>query len=223
MPLQTVRVVVEDPSGSFATRGEVIASGQRATYTDKGSGIGDRKIVSITGIGREAPTMAQKARDRSLLRLLQRLESPDNPWLRNIWFNKTASSITWPETWFPNDFKYPKLSPAASERLSNDAKRLNPSQQIAVNAMLSKDPKNVITIIQGPPGTGKTSVIAFFVQMAVALGKTGIWLIAQSNVAVKNIAEKLSKVGFHDYRLLVSQDFIGDWWVTPSHSTSVIS
>lgn len=69
----------------------------------------------------------------------------------------------------------------------------------------------MITIIQGPPGTGKTSVIAFFVQMAVALGKSGIWLVAQSNVAVKNIAEKLSQVGFHDYRLLVSDSFIDDW------------
>jgi len=103
------------------------------------------------------------------------------------------------------------LTSAVCESLSESAKRLNGSQHTAVNAMLSKSSRNVITIIQGPPGTGKTSVIAFFVQMAVALGKSGIWLVAQSNVAVKNIAEKLSEVGFYDYRLLISDGFIDDW------------
>jgi regulator of nonsense transcripts 1 len=131
--------------------------------------------------------------------------------LQNIWFNKDADAISWPENWFSAASKYPPLSPALTQSLSDAAKRLNPSQQTAVNAMLSKSPKNVITIIQGPPGTGKTSVIAFYVQMAVALGQKGIWLVAQSNVAVKNIAEKLTSVGFQDYRLLVSQDFIDGW------------
>ncbi|KAL1674226.1 hypothetical protein EV122DRAFT_221090, partial [Schizophyllum commune] len=60
-----------------------------------------------------------------------------------------------------------------------------------------------------PPGTGKTS--AATVQQSIAAGKKGIWLVAQSNVAVKNIAEKLEKVGFHSYRLLVSMDFYHDW------------
>ncbi|KAK0193842.1 P-loop containing nucleoside triphosphate hydrolase protein [Armillaria mellea] len=74
--------------------------------------------------------------------------------------------------------------------------------------MLSPDP---ITLIQGPPGTGKTSVIAAFVHCALAEGKSGIWLIAQSNVAVKNIAEKLIKTNFKEWKLLVSQDFHYDW------------
>ncbi|KAJ3570491.1 hypothetical protein NP233_g4370 [Leucocoprinus birnbaumii] len=209
---EEVRVVVEDASGSFAARGKVdAASGRLATFSDNGLGIGNRHITSIIGIGRSAPTAAEVARDRSLLRLLQGLDSPDNSWLQNIWFNKDASAISWPDEWFSNATKYPTLPTMVTESLTEDAKRLNPSQQIAVNAMLSKNSKNVITIIQGPPGTGKTSVIAFFVQMAIALGKKGIWLVAQSNVAVKNIAEKLSKVGFHDYRLLVSEDFIAGW------------
>ncbi|TRM64360.1 hypothetical protein BD626DRAFT_400681, partial [Schizophyllum amplum] len=63
----------------------------------------------------------------------------------------------------------------------------------------------------GPPGTGKTSVIAATVQQSITSGGGGIWLVAQSNVAVKNIAEKLEKVGFHDYRLLVSRDFYEEW------------
>lgn len=185
--------------------------GKRAAFHGEGPSIGGRKIISIVGIGRDGPTAADVARNRSLLRLLQGADSPDNAWLQNIWFNKDPDAISWPDNWFSTASKYPALPPAITESLSENAKQLNPSQQIAVNAMLSKNPKNVITIIQGPPGTGKTSVIAFFVQMAVALGKKGLWLVAQSNVAVKNIAEKLSKVGFEDYRLLVSEDFFAGW------------
>jgi regulator of nonsense transcripts 1 len=43
-----------------------------------------------------------------------------------------------------------------------------------------------------------------------------VWLVAQSNVAVKNIAEKLDKVGFRDFKLLVSKDFHYDWYVVPA-------
>lgn len=204
---------MEDTSGSFAARGRVDASGRLAVFDDGGLGIGNRIIKSIVGLGREPPTAADQARDTSLLRLLQRVESPKNPWLQNIWFNKDAGSISWPKTWFSNVPKYPSLLPPVTADLFDAAQKLNPSQQIAVNAMLSKDPEHVVTIIQGPPGTGKTSVIAFFVQMAIALGMKGIWLIAQSNVAVKNIAEKLMKVGFRDYRLLVSDDFKKGWSV----------
>lgn len=45
-----------------------------------------------------------------------------------------------------------------------------------------------------------------------------IWVVAQSNIAVKNIAEKLYSCNFRDFRLLVSGDFINDWWVECSLS-----
>lgn len=86
-------------------------------------------------------------------------------------------------------------------------------------------------------GVGKTSVIAEFVQSAINSGRTGIWLVAavslsapfrysshideQSNVAVKNIAEKLAKVGFMDWRLLVSRDFHFDWLVLVSYRVNL--
>lgn len=38
-----------------------------------------------------------------------------------------------------------------------------------------------------------------------------IWIVAQSNVAVKNVAEKLADSEFLDFRLLVSKDFHFDW------------
>jgi hypothetical protein len=39
-----------------------------------------------------------------------------------------------------------------------------------------------------------------------------VWIAAQSNVAVKNIAEKLVKVGV-PFRLLVSKEFHFEWSV----------
>jgi len=42
-------------------------------------------------------------------------------------------------------------------------------------------------------------------------GSNTIWVIAQSNVAVKNVAEKLVDSGFVDFKLLVSKDFHFDW------------
>ena len=65
---------------------------------------------------------------------------------------------------------------------------------------------------QGPPGTGKTTVIAAVVHSKVAEDPSNtVWVIAQSNVAVKNVAEKLVDSGFLDFKLLVSRDFHFDW------------
>ena len=38
-----------------------------------------------------------------------------------------------------------------------------------------------------------------------------VWVVAQSNIAVKNIAEKLYSSQFRDFRLLVSAEFLYDW------------
>ncbi|KIK19672.1 hypothetical protein PISMIDRAFT_658785, partial [Pisolithus microcarpus 441] len=38
-----------------------------------------------------------------------------------------------------------------------------------------------------------------------------VWIVAQSNVAVKNIAEKFARIDFYDFALLVSKEFHFDW------------
>ncbi|KAF8126927.1 P-loop containing nucleoside triphosphate hydrolase protein [Boletus edulis] len=88
---------------------------------------------------------------------------------------------------------------------------LNSSQKKAIRCMLDQTDSSRTTIIQGPPGTGKTTVIASYVLTAVSAGRSGIWLIAQSNVAVKNIAEKLADFGLTHWKLLVSDDFYVHW------------
>ena len=55
-------------------------------------------------------------------------------------------------------------------------------------------------------------MIAAVIQNKVAEHPSNtVWVIAQSNVAVKNVAEKLVESGFSDFKLLVSSDFHFDW------------
>ncbi|EIW84319.1 hypothetical protein CONPUDRAFT_50679 [Coniophora puteana RWD-64-598 SS2] len=77
--------------------------------------------------------------------------------------------------------------------------------------MLSELDAHRLGVFWGPPGSGKTTVIASYVLTALAHGKSFIWLIAQSNVAVKNIAEKLLDFDLHNWKLLVSKDFFQHW------------
>ncbi|KAH9850369.1 P-loop containing nucleoside triphosphate hydrolase protein [Lenzites betulinus] len=159
-----------------------------------------RAITSITTQGRDAPTRAEQQREITMLRALQgKEELSDSPFLKYIF--EQSDQFTWPETFPVSD----TIPPIVSTR------PLNGSQEKAVEAMLSNDNNQRLLIIQGPPGSGKTSVIAAFVTSAITAGASGIWLVAQSNIAVKNIAEKLVDVGFDNWRLLVSQGFHFGW------------
>jgi len=61
----------------------------------------------------------------------------------------------------------------------------------------------------GPPGTGKTTTIAAAAATWVDRG-VPCWIIAQSNVGVKNIAQTLVKRRVK-FKLLVSKEFIFEW------------
>lgn len=94
---------------------------------------------------------------------------------------------------------------------------LNQSQSQAVRRILSLYETDRICLVQGPPGTGKTTVIAAAVKSLIVnpsyTEKRHIWLLAQSNVAVKNIAEKLAEVDFWDFKLIVSNEYHFEWCV----------
>lgn len=69
---------------------------------------------------------------------------------------------------------------------------------------------------------GKTTVIAAIVDTIIQqTSHETIWVVAQSNIAVKNIAEKLYSCNFRDFRLLVSAEFHADWWVECSFITTI--
>lgn len=66
-------------------------------------------------------------------------------------------------------------------------KNLNESQIDAIEFCLQT---NELGLIHGPPGTGKTTTVVELILQAVDLGKK-ILVVAPSNIAVDNIAEKI--------------------------------
>jgi primosomal protein N' len=167
------------------------------------SGASQAQKVSVRTIGREDPTSAEAFCTEIILQILHNKTAfLTFPFVREIWFSKRAKA---------RDSGIPSNSTIT---VAFDSRPLNESQKSAVKAILSDSPSERLVVIQGPPGTGKTTVIAAAVISAVASGsKQGLWLVAQSNVAVKNIAEKLADVEFLDFKLLVSKDFHFDWYL----------
>ncbi|XP_011032015.1 PREDICTED: regulator of nonsense transcripts 1 homolog [Populus euphratica] len=74
---------------------------------------------------------------------------------------------------------------------------LNASQVLAVKNVLQKP----ISLIQGPPGTGKTVTSAAIVYHMAKQGQGQVLVCAPSNVAVDQLAEKISATGLKVVRL----------------------
>ncbi|KAG6821293.1 hypothetical protein H0H93_000153 [Arthromyces matolae] len=213
---QKVTMVTEDAAGNrYITRGQTGSVAGKSAPLIANRSLDGKTVTSIISIGRDDPTTAEAQREATVLRVLQgykELLNDTGPWIQNIFYpSDDSEQLSWPPSW-----SEPELGKKASDGTSlpplvDSLLHLNSSQQDAVNTMCSSLDEHRLTIIQGPPGTGKTSVIASFVQLSVSMGMHGIWLVAQSNVAVKNIAEKLLKIGFLNWRLLVSSDFIFEW------------
>ncbi|KAA1467648.1 hypothetical protein DENSPDRAFT_847700 [Dentipellis sp. KUC8613] len=166
------------------------------------SNLHGKTILSMSSGQRDLPTQAEAAQASILLHTLQGLRPMfDNPFLQTIWFN--ADSAVWPES-FQVDIPDIPITPHPDYPI-------NESQTQASEKMLSSSPDSRLCLVQGPPGTGKTTMITTTVLSSIAGGRGGIWLVAQSNVAVKNIAEKLVDMGFESWKLVVSKEFVLDW------------
>lgn len=150
------------------------------------------KVASVKVIGREGGTNTEKARDELLLRALQ-----GDCHLRHSKFVRML--------WFPNQEDredHVSVAPIAHPLTG----KLNDSQRKVVSAMVSA---RSLVVVHGPPGTGKTSTIS----SAAAIWsrkKLPTWIVAHSNVAVKNIAEKLASSGV-DFKIIVSKEFYVEW------------
>lgn len=148
--------------------------------------------IKVTTVGKDRLTSAEGQREDIILKALQSTSAiADQPFFRAIWLPRETPA-------WPTGPSFLHSIPASFSRPLND------SQRKAVGAILSTQP---ITVIHGPPGTGKTTVIAAAVTSIAtsAAWDRSLWLVAQSNVAVKNIAEKLASVGFLDFKILVSR------------------
>lgn len=162
-------------------------------------------IKHIVTTGKEESTMAEDTRYRLLIRAIKEPKQLfQSPFLRLIWYNPDPNTLPWPHPLHPR--------PRVPLEVDFIHRSLNNSQEDAANAALLLNNENRITILIGPPGSGKTTVIAAIVDTLIqeTEGET-IWVVAQSNIAVKNIAEKLYSCDFRDFRLLVSGEFIFDW------------
>lgn len=215
---QDVRLTVSASgpgSSEYIRRGHIGRVSGKSAALSVAHSLSDKSITTLTSIGRDDPTTAEAQRAATVLRILQGKQKllDESPWIRNIWFPSDNGSMTWPphSPSLSSESQPPSSAPGVSPGGNQGRHSLNSSQQEAVNTMSSALDAHRITIIQGPPGTGKTSVIAAFVQYAIEEGTSGIWLVAHSNVAVKNIAEKLMDVGFLAWKLLVSKDFHFEW------------
>ncbi|KAI0775212.1 P-loop containing nucleoside triphosphate hydrolase protein [Trametes elegans] len=201
--VQKITAIDERTGLEFTFKGTVDAINGQLTGIATDVSLEGRIVKSIVTQGRDGPTLAESQRANIVRQALQgKVDLLDNPFLRYI-FKRGDGDFAWPET-FPTSDTTPPI-------IQVSTRSLNSSQQCAVEHMLTNADGDRVNIIQGPPGTGKTTVIAAFVVSAVAAGTRGIWLVAQSNIAVKNIAEKLADVGFNNWRLLVSKDFHLDW------------
>lgn len=182
----------------------VEVTGRQTKITVGGSRVSFDMIKSAETVGREEPNAAEASRAKLMLSALQNgVSLSENHFIGTIWgLSKatafcptTVSAMLTPAIYFPSK------------------RELNTSQSTAVSRILSNKVAERVVLIHGPPGTGKTTVIAAAVTSTIASSDDTrtLWLIAQSNVAVKNIAEKLANVEFWDFKIIVSENFHFDW------------
>lgn len=201
--MKRIEVVTTSKGKQTATSGRATRVEGRSATISLRSTLQGETISSVYTIGKECPTNAEQQRAAIILMALQRtITILQQPFVQSIWF--PSERPAWSTT----------MVHRATPSICFPYRPLNHSQVRAVNKILSDRKKDCVTVIQGPPGTGKTTVIAASVTSLMASPSTRtMWLVAQSNVAVKNIAEKLADVEFLDFKLLVSKDFRFDWFV----------
>ncbi|KAG5638089.1 hypothetical protein H0H81_001856 [Sphagnurus paluster] len=140
-------------------------------------------------IGSPQLTNPEKARDEMVLHVLQGIANIKTPFITKIWF--------------PSKRSQDQLNKGDSDVLFPD---LNKSQERVAAIMVSNAP---LVVAHGPPGTGKTTTIAAAVSRWNQ-SKQPTWIVAHSNVAVKNIAETLYKRNV-DFKIIVSKEFHFEW------------
>ncbi|TDW96065.1 AAA domain-containing protein [Dinghuibacter silviterrae] len=88
--------------------------------------------------------------------------------------------------------------PGASGAQPAAAAGLNPSQQAAVQQILSAQD---LAIVHGPPGTGKTTTLVHAIKALLERDAQKILVTAPSNTAVDLLSERLSEAGISVLRL----------------------
>ncbi|PPR01820.1 hypothetical protein CVT24_001684 [Panaeolus cyanescens] len=192
------KIILTDSSGKEHWGKAAAAKGKTTTIQLQASPAGGLKFEKVRVYGRQEALNHEKARDALVIRLLTRDKTlRDAPFIRALWFPK------WKPTFFVRGDG--GVDEDQATVILRDV-RLNQSQRSATLSMVSADP---VVIVHGPPGTGKTTTIAASAKVW-HLHRRPVWIVAHSNVAVKNIAVSLYKHDV-DFRLIVSKDFHFEW------------
>ncbi|KDQ17077.1 hypothetical protein BOTBODRAFT_224637 [Botryobasidium botryosum FD-172 SS1] len=157
-------------------------------------------VRDIQVVGREDPTPADTARTKFLLGFLHgSLDIEESEFIRQIYFpTKDDKAVA----------QRNRSPPSRGALFGAIDPRLNNAQASAARALLSPDSHEMV-LVQGPPGTGKTRTIAAVIKAWEAYSMPA-WVVAQSNVGVKRIAETLLE---HQckFLLIVSKEFHFGW------------
>ncbi|KAI0740540.1 P-loop containing nucleoside triphosphate hydrolase protein [Earliella scabrosa] len=194
-PSKQTSIVLETSHGRSVVGQAIRANGKQTDVVVVGGSVRGA-IERICVIGREEFTNSEFARDEFILLLLHGAVPPliESPFIRMLWF----------PTLHPTQRSY---RPAAPSVFHNSYASLNTSQKEVVRAMWSDE--EPLVVAHGPPGTGKTTTIAAALEQW-DYRRAPAWVIAQSNVGVKNIARTLIKYNV-DFRLIVSKEFYVEW------------
>ncbi|KAM5545183.1 hypothetical protein V8D89_001294 [Ganoderma adspersum] len=167
-----------------------------------------KTVKRVRVIGREEATVSERCCDEHVLLLLQGKRSLlTSPFVRTLWFPGDPV----PDT---ADTESTASSGTKVEGDMSAFGMLNVPQRKVSLAMIGDD--QPLVIAHGPPGTGKTTTIACALRYWESCGQP-VWVIARSNVGVKNIARSLfdnnRKAGKPsvNFKLIVSMEFHFEW------------
>lgn len=204
---------METTSGQRIVGQAVGSEGRKTTIQiTQGTYHGDIQRVRVEG--REESTCSENSRDEFILRLLQgKICIRDSQFINSMWFPPTNfSRQTRPNHTIPSSNAFSKLN---NSQKQVSAAMISNTEQFVVAHGISQFRITITRLIPlsvGPPGTGKTTTISAAVDWWNENGQP-VYIVAQSNVGVKNIARSLVKKSFLNFKLLVSKEFYFEWYV----------
>ncbi|KAF7357132.1 Nucleoside triphosphate hydrolase protein [Mycena sanguinolenta] len=150
------------------------------------------ELAAVRVVGKEELTNAEKARDEFILFALRgELQVTDSPFVRLLWFCE------------PGNHKKEPV-PSTLRMTATRVSPLNESQKRTLAKMTSSMP---VVIAHLEPEKTRT------ISAAAAVWEdeeSPAWIVAQSNVAIKNIAEKLAQTKV-TFKIIVSKEFYVEW------------
>ncbi|KAH9925853.1 P-loop containing nucleoside triphosphate hydrolase protein [Epithele typhae] len=188
-------------NGKFHFRA-VGTNGKTTSLVPLGKNALQGAVKSVCVRGREEATNEETCMDAYVLALLEgEADLLLSQFVKSIWFPQTGNFRSKPSS------KARREQREAMMVYPAQFAKLNPSQREVAAAMVGDAQKLVVA--HGPPGTGKTTTIAAALTYWEK-NRSSAWVIAHSNVGVKNIAETLCRRGV-DFKLIVSHEFHFDW------------